>query len=215
MKKFAVIAGTPVDTKAGYDLINHLPLDITLLPVSNTPKEQTHFQTSSIKDKVTFIEKQLNELKNQDIHHALVYCNSLSGSVDFDKLAKKFKMKLITPLHVYRNLASNYQRIGIIAANAQGAAGIERELIQTNPTINTFSVTNLELVDSIEKAIHPSQLVQAHGLESSLNYFKDNQVQAIIMGCTHFPYIVDHYQELTDIHCLNPDQHLIKLIQSL
>jgi len=213
--KFAVIAGTPVDTKAGVDLLKHLDLDITSLAVSNNPQEQTHFQTSSIKEKTTYIEKQLNQLKNDDIHHALVYCNSLSGSVDFDKLSKKFKMKLITPLHVYRNLANQYQRVGIIAANAQGAAGIEKELIQANPSINVFSVTNLELVQSIEDQIHPSTLVQMHGLENSLNYFKDNQVQAIIMGCTHFPYVVNQYQDLTDIHCINPDNDLIHLIKTI
>ena len=42
---------------------------------------------------------------------AFVYCNSLSGAVDFPSLAEEIAMRIVTPLEVYRDLAPRYRRL--------------------------------------------------------------------------------------------------------
>ncbi len=37
-----------------------------------------------------------------------------------------------------------------------------------------------------------------------------NQVEAILIGCTHFPYFLTEYQSRTRIPCINPDDALIE-----
>ena len=49
---------------------------------------------------------------------AFVYCNSLSGAVDFRPLAAETGMRIVTPLDVYRRLAPRYGTLAVIAANA-------------------------------------------------------------------------------------------------
>ena len=47
MIKIAVIAGTPVDTRMGVDLITGRGAEAAGFPVSRTPEEQTAFQVGS------------------------------------------------------------------------------------------------------------------------------------------------------------------------
>lgn len=44
-------------------------------------------------------------------------------------------LRIVTPMDTYREIAWQYQRIGVIAANAQGLSGIERILYTVNPEI--------------------------------------------------------------------------------
>ncbi|MFV0558492.1 MAG: aspartate/glutamate racemase family protein [Enterococcus sp.] len=208
MKKIAVIGGTPVDSWMGSQLFLDTEIECVEVPLSKNPLEQTYFQTLPQAEKQQFLWALLKKLKHQKIEGILVYCNSLSASIDFDALASEFQVPIVTPFQIYRKLAGAYQRIGVLAANAQGAAGIERELVQANPDLKVFSVTNLEWVTAVEAQVLPQLILERYGLMETMTFFEKNRVEAILIGCTHFPYFLKEYQQQSALICINPAEKL-------
>ncbi|WP_159721955.1 aspartate/glutamate racemase family protein [Enterococcus sp. CSURQ0835] len=214
MKKIAVMAGTPVDTQMGIELLKALPVETFFAPVSKNPNEQTFFQTLPYAKKYQRVKQQLLTLKAQGAEQVFVYCNSLSGAIDFDELAQAIALPILTPFHAYHQLAAQYHRLGVLAANAQGAAGIERELVQTNPAIQVYNVTNLDWVNAVEQKIPPQTIVTSFGLSDTPTFFQANQVEAILIGCTHFPYFLADYQKQTAIPCIDPADILLATLKT-
>ena len=143
---------------------------------------------------------------------ALVYCNSLSSSVDFPALAEETGMYIVTPLQVYRSLPARYHRLGIIAANAPGLSGIEQTLYREDPSLELLSVSLLPLVLSIETAAPPETLVQQYHLVELAQWFLSCGMEAMVLGCTHFPYVKQVLQEQTTLPLIDPADEMIRLL---
>ena len=82
----AVLAGTPVDTQMGVDVLEAAGLHGLAFPLAGNPWEQTAFQISSAEEKRSKVLSVLRDAQAQGCQKALVYCNSLSASVDFPPL---------------------------------------------------------------------------------------------------------------------------------
>ena len=135
----AVLAGTPVDTRMGVAYLEERGLPGVPFPLSRGPREQTAFQHAPAADKRRQALAVLRGAMAQGCRRAFVYCNSLSAAVDFPGLAEETGMRIVTPRDVYRRLAPCYRALGVIAANAQGTAGIERTLLTANPALTLRS----------------------------------------------------------------------------
>ena len=85
----AVLAGTPVDTQMGVDVLEAAGLHGLAFPLAGNPWEQTAFQISSAEEKRSKVLSVLRDAQAQGCRKALVYCNSLSASVDFPPLAEE------------------------------------------------------------------------------------------------------------------------------
>ena len=86
------------------------------MPISNNPVEQTTFQALEDEERENIIVKIIDELKEKDCDAIFVYCNSLSSVVDFDRLAEKMDISIITPMQMYRNLGLEYKYLAVMAA---------------------------------------------------------------------------------------------------
>lgn len=160
-RKIGVMAGTPIDTKMGSDLLRKNNFDeIIEIPISKNPSEQTVFQTSSEENKEKIINFHIDEMKNQNCETLLVYCNSLSGAVDFEKLKKVKNINVITPMNIYSEIAKKYKKLGVISANAQGLSGIEKVMFQNNEEIEIVGFTLLEMVKEIEKGTKAEEIAK-------------------------------------------------------
>ena len=155
----AVLAGTPVDTRMGVEYLTDRGLPGLAFPVSDGPREQTAFQHAPAEEKQRRAREILEAAGSQGCRRAFVYCNSLSGAVDFPALAEETGLRIVTPLDVYRLLAPRYHRLAVIAANAQGLSGIEGVLLQANPQLDLLGACSLPVVLSVEAATEPSPLV--------------------------------------------------------
>ncbi|WEV45762.1 glutamate racemase [Streptococcaceae bacterium ESL0687] len=207
MKKVLVVAGTPVDTRAGAELVakSEFADKILMLEkyISENPNEQTYFQTMESEERMLKMEEIFEDYLAQGVDAFFIYCNSLSASVDFDFLASKYQKPVITPFTIYKELAQNHSKLGLLAANAQGAAGVERVMTQANSQIRISAISNLAWVYAVEEEVPAAQLVKSYGLPASIEFFKENAVQEIIFACTHFPYFFEEYQKRTELKCLN------------
>ena len=146
----AVLAGTPVDTRMGTAFLGARGLTALPFPISANPWEQTAFQYAPAEDRHRRVGQVLEQALRRGCGRALVYCNSLSGAVDFTALAEETGLRIVTPLEVYRELAPQYRTLGVIAANAQGLSGIEQVLLEANPRLNLLGACALQAVLDVE-----------------------------------------------------------------
>ena len=208
----AVLAGTPVDTQMGVDFLTGAGLPGIAFPLSADPREQTAFQISSAAEKQARALAVLKQAMGQGCEKAFVYCNSLSASVDFPCLPRETGMKIVTPLDVYRDLAPRYERLAFIAANAQGLAGIERTLYSANPDLELMGACLLPVVLSIEAGMDPAELVARHRLAELASWFRECGMEALLLGCTHFPYFKEALAARTSLPLLDPAEEMVRRI---
>ena len=211
-ESIAVLAGTPVDTQMGVEVLGGAGLTGLPFPLAEDPRHQTAFQISSDVEKQAKVRSVLQTAMDRGCRKAFVYCNSLSSAVDFEPLAAETGMRIVTPLEVYRSLAGQYRRLGFIAANAQGLAGIERTLYGANPDLELLGACLLPAVLSIEAGMDPAELVDRHRLAELAAWFQQCGMEALLLGCTHFPYFKEALAARTELPLLDPAEEMVRRI---
>ncbi len=208
----AVLAGTPVDTQMGVDYLSARRLSGLPFPLAEDPREQTRFQLSPAVEKMDRTRSVLRVAMGQGCRRAFVYCNSLSAAVDFPALAAETGMRIVTPLDVYRRLAGRYRHLGVIAANAQGLSGIERVLLDANPELNMLGACALPVVLAVEAGEDPDELVERFHLAKLAGWFADCGMEALVLGCTHFPYYKDALAKRTALPLEDPAEEMVRML---
>lgn len=212
--KIAVMAGTPIDSKLGAELLNSYGYDdVVLVPISNNPVEQTTFQALEDEERENIIVKIIDELKEKNCGVIFVYCNSLSSVVDFDRLAEKMNISIITPMQMYRNLGLEYKYLAVMAANSHGLTGVENNLYVSNPRLRVLGLSMLELVKAIEEGNKPEEIVKDFNFKTLFNYFELTNVEAVVLGCTHFPYIKKELEKITNLPIIDVGVFMIESLK--
>ena len=211
-EQIAVLAGTPVDTHMGVACLAKAGLTGLAFPLASDPRRQTAFQLSSQEEKTAAVRAVLEKARGHGCGKVFVYCNSLSGAVDFGPLAKETAMTIVTPLDIYRELAPKYRRLGLIAANAQGLAGIERTLFAANPSLDLLGACMLPVVLAIEAGQPPEELVEHHHLLELAEWFRRCGMEALVLGCTHFPYFKEALANRASLPLIDPAEEMVRKI---
>lgn len=212
--KIAVMAGTPIDSKLGENLLNSYGYnDIVLVPISNNPVEQTTFQSLNDSEREKIIVEIIEQLKEKNCEVIFVYCNSLSSVVDFDGLAIEHNIKIVTPMQMYRNLGLEYKYLAVMAANSHGLTGVENNLYVSNPSLRVLGLSMLELVKAIEEENSPEEIVKDFNFEVLFNYFEQTKVEAVVLGCTHFPYIKKELETITKLPIIDVGVFMINSME--
>jgi hypothetical protein len=226
--KTAVIAGTPVDTQMGVEYIERkmqeagtepgfLPL---YYPVSLDCDEQVKFQYTDDDGKRAIIDVLFDDAIAEGVRDFFIYCNSLSGSFDFDRYALKKSIeagediRIYTPLQVYRSLGREFSRVGVMAANNLSAHAIEEALMASCPDVYAIGTGNMAIVRMIEDGAAPEEIVEECGLEEMAKYMEACGAEAIVLGCTHFPYIKDELTKLTSLPLVDPADEMFDAMLS-
>ena len=212
--KIAVMAGTPIDSKLGESLLNSYGYnDVVLVPISNNPVEQTTFQSLNDSEREKIIVEIREQLKEKNCEVIFVYCNSLSSVVDFDRLAIEHNIKIVTPMQMYRNLGLEYKYLAVMAANSHGLTGVENNLYVSNPSLRVLGLSMLELVKAIEEENRPEKIVKDFNFEVLFNYFEQTKVEAVVLGCTHFPYIKKELEKITNLPIIDVGVFMINSME--
>ena len=141
-----------------------------------------------------------------------VYCNSLSASIDFHELSNLSKIYIVTPLDVYEFLANKYNHLGLICANNQATGGIEKSIVNTNPKCTVVGLGSMTLVDNVEAEIPPMEIIKNNHLKDIIKFYEGINVEALILGCTHFPYFEDELKSLTKLYIINPAEKMYEFL---
>ncbi|AVP54939.1 racemase [Clostridium tetani] len=206
----ALIAGTPFDTQMGMNFLKTQGYDSRAYPISKTPDEQSKLQILYPDRLREMVIEKIKEIKREKIKNIYIHCNSLSGAVDMDKLKEEYEINIITPLQIYREMANQFDTIGVLAANNQSTFGIERTIQEVNPKAYVIGIGILPLVNAIEKSLPVKDIVEDFALEKTIEFFIKNNCEAIILGCTHFPYLYKELQAKSFIKIIDPAMEMIK-----
>ena len=185
--RVAVIAGTPVDTKMGVDFLTAKGVEAFGYPVAQSAQEQVMLQVGSQEELEETVGSFLKEIKGQGLNIVMIYCNSLSATIDVEKLAEKFHLHIITPMDAYGKIAKKYKMLGVMAGSNQGMSGIEA-------------------------GIHPEELMETNGLNELVAFFEKNHVEAIVLGCTHFPYLMQELSACAAVPVIDPAEIIYDII---
>ncbi len=223
--KVAVLAGTPVDTQMGVEYIKtknsetggqcFLPL---CEPVSADCDEQVKFQYSDADGKYAVIDNIFNYAMAEGVRDFFIFCNSLSAAFDFDKYSVYKSMetdeeiRIYTPIQVYRRLGKKYSRVGVMSANNLSAHAIEEAIMSSNPDIYMIGTGNMAIVRAIEDDLSPEDIVGKCGISHLLKYFEACGAEALVLGCTHFPYIKEEIEKLTDLPIIDPADEMFEAL---
>ena len=131
--------------------------------------------------------------------------------MNFDKA---YRMSF-SQMDFYENLDAKYQKLVILAANSKSAHEVDK-IISKKIFRDTTSIGMLEIVEEIEKKTPPEEIVKKLGMKELFNFFNSmsKKPDAIILACTHFPYMKDEFKKLTDIEILDPAEDMIKRLKS-
>lgn len=208
-----VIAWTPVDTLFWKRFLSEFSnKKILSYAISKTPNEQNLLQLNEKEKLYTICLNKCLEFKFKWVTKIIIYCNSLSSSINIKKLRKKSWMTIITTLDVYYEIWKEYKNIFLLTANSIWAIEPEKILRESNFNIKISSFWYLDLVNSIENQKPTSEIIHQLWLKSLLNFSENTNIDLILLGCTHFWYISQELQKCTNVKILDLNQLLKKYI---
>lgn len=204
--KVAVIAGTPMDTRMGVDYLHRKDPSIGTLsyPCAADPRGCHLFQISGTEEKQNYIETIYRKAIGDGAERFFVYCNSLSSSVDFDSISDKFGVLTVTPMSAYGRIAEKYDTIGVLAANNQCTKGIEDRFTAVNRKGTVVGIGNLKLTEAVEQGRDPAEIAERFAFGRMCEMLEANGCEAIVLGCTHFPYFIKELSALTALPVIDP-----------
>ena len=210
--EIGVIAGTLIDTQMGINFLNSKNVNALGYPISKTPKEQSRLQLLEKEILYKKVVKNVLLAKKQGIRKIFVYCNSLSAAVDMEAVANETNTYIITPFVAYSQIAGVFSRLLVLAANGNSCAKIETVLEKANKDIEVYSISALPLVEKIETGISEGKIYSKLALENILKWAEGINVEGIVLGCTHFPYIINILAKNTQIPIIDPAERMFKIL---
>ena len=121
-------------------------------------------------------------------------------------------INIYTPLQVYRKLGGLYSCIGVMAANNISSHAIEEAFMASNQDIYVVGTGSMPVVRAIEDDMPPADIVKNLGLADMASYMKACGAEAIVLGCTHFPYFKDELAACTDLPLIDPAEEMYKAL---
>lgn len=136
-----------------------------------------------------FSDKIIKFLISKGAEIILIACGTISSNI-YEDIKDKYSIKVydvIGPTIKYVN-SQNYNNVGVIGTKKT----IESEIFKNNINSNTISVACPKFVDIIENKKFDE--IDEY-LDVYLNIFKENKIDSLILGCTHYPYLSDNIQK--------------------
>lgn len=228
MIKAIVIAGTPVDTRMGVEYLERRSLEYCMpvcdpiyRPAAEDCDAQVRFQYSDLDTKRRKMDEIFDPAIEEGIVDFFIYCNSLAGAFDFEPYAEAKseetgrKIKVYTPLQIYRSIGEKYSRVGVIAAHNLSAYKIEETLLETNPDMYVIGSGNMAIVSAIEEGLSPEEIVEKCGVRDFVRYIEACGCEALILGCTHFPYLREELDKFCSIPVIDPADEMFSAMTGL
>lgn len=207
-----VIAGTPIDTQMGIDYVNSNGYKALGFACSKNAFEQNEMQVMHKDELLQIAINGCIDMIKNGAEGIYVYCNSLSGAIDINALRQSVSVDVVTPLDVYKICAKNYNRLAVIAANGQSLAAIEKTILSENPQCVVFGAGLLPVVTEIESNDKSQNIYNKFLLKSLTDSFTAIGCDAIILGCTHFPYIENEIRCGVSVDVINPSDKMLRLL---
>jgi len=210
-----IIAGTQTDTRFGLEYLESRGFKGIGFSISSNPQAQTQLQILDSEALTQLTINSLKEIAEAGANCAMIYCNSLSGAINLEQVRDKSPIPFVTPLEVYEQLTTRYRNFGLLAANCQSCANIERIILKCNSTAKVIGIGNLQIVEDIEADIGAERIIHLHALPELANALVKSGVQIMILGCTHFDYFYHELKsQVEGIKVFLPSEQMFEILKN-
>ena len=165
-----------------------------------------------------FTKNILNFFITKNVKNVAIACNTTSA-VAYEELKNYFKDKLnIFPLiqtaapFSIENLKDN-DTIAVLATKATiNSDKYAKEINKYNQNINVISIDCTGFVEIVENRLYEDKK-SIELIKSKLNIAKENNAKRIILGCTHYPYLVNIFKSILNVEYFDPAISLANIVQ--
>lgn len=156
--------------------------------------------------------KMIHEFQKRGIEEVVIACNTLCANV-FDDLCQAFpKMQLKGVLQpTVDQLAGEDVHVVLVMATAKtiAAHAFEKAIHQLDETCQVYELACPALVPLIENGDDQAALFAAAA--DYVTPYK-GKVDAVILGCTHFPLIADEVKRLLNVKLYDSNQAAVNML---
>lgn len=147
----------------------------------------------SKKQVIKYCEDITNYFISKDVKAIVIAC-STATCFAYSYLKEHFNIPIFNIIKATcKNLSQN--QIGLIATKGTVSSHVwENEILKISPNRNIISVACPKLVPLIENGLINSPEAK-YAIAEYLSIFKSNKIEALILGCTHYPLFSDLIQE--------------------
>ena len=144
----------------------------------------------------------------------MIFCNSLTTTLDMKRLKKLTPLHIVSPLDVYEGIARKLKSIYVIAANGHTLSSIEAFMLARNATMKVTGFSSLEFVQLIEKENDPVKIFDQFPFANILENAHLLKAQAVILGCTHLSRILPQIEEHSLLPVIDTGTVMTQLVQA-
>lgn len=211
--KIGVIADTATDTAMGRDYFESKGYEVVMRPVKETSPECGRFFQESPEERAAYVSTLINEVKADGAKMVVIYANSLCAYVDVDRLCAENGIGVVTPFHAYKKLGKAFNKPCVWAATGGALSGIENRLAENDCSTEVYGVSLLPVVEQIEAGLAPAQIVAQSGLKELIHFSEKAGCDCIILGCTHFPYLMRELLPFAGIPVIDPADTMLDMLR--
>ena len=154
--------------------------------------------------------------EERSVKAVVMACNTTSANV-YDVLKDKYSFKIYPIIQCCAGVIAQMpvKKIGIFATDATIKSGVYgRELRKYNPHLQTFEMSCPPWVGIVEEQKQKEQKSVAC-VESYLGKMLENLPDKIILGCTHYPYLMDVLAKYTPKDMfIDPSEYFAQYIKN-
>lgn len=157
-------------------------------------------------------------LVQKNVKMIVIACNTVSSTC-LSALREKFPdvpfIGIIDPaVDAVRTTCAAGESVGIIATKVTVKSGVYQSLLRDSG-LNVSAKACPAFVPLIEEGIIDSDIMRLtirHYLDS---FVKDNSIETLVLGCTHYPLILPEIQELyPSLRIINPSETIVSRVIS-
>lgn len=203
-----IIGGTNYDTKVGIQLFKQNHINCKGYPISLSPDEQDLFQQMNFINQVDIIDQIFKKIIKDQINEVVVFCNSLSFSVDFECFEEKYNIKVHTVKRLLQNTEITSKNIFLLTANKSCMLNVKNFLQKRNKNFNISGYYSLNLINRIEQGAFDFNEV------SKILNQKLKKDSLLFVGCTHYANYYHNFVKEYPIRVIESGHLLLKFISA-
>ncbi len=177
------------------------------------------YGTKSPEQIFSFTKEILEFFVQKKVKNVVIACNTTSA-LAYEQLKECFYNKLnIFPLIQLgaKDAVSNLKDGDTIAVFATRATvnskKYTQEIRKINPKINVIETDCTGFVEIVENRLY-DDIHSIEFIKSKIDAVKKYNVKKIILGCTHYPYLVNIFKKMYDVEYFNPAVFVAKAVKA-
>lgn len=180
--------------------------DLKHLPYGNKTKEEL----------ITYSRNIFNFFKSKDVKAVVMACNT-SSAATYSTVAKEYDFKIYPIIQSCASIIAKLpiKKLGIFATKSTISSGVyPSEINKYNSEIEVFSQSCPEWVNIVETTAQ-KEPEKIKIIKSDLEKMLKNNPDKIVLGCTHYPYLLDVLSEFSDRNLyIDPAEYFVDYIKS-